>query len=336
MTDDVGLLQHARRDVPSRTHGYCTDDVGRALIVACDAANDRRTAEAGARLITTYLAFLSDAQLRDGWFHNFMGYDRRWQDNRGTEDAFGRALWGLGYAAARAPRATWQAAAVDLVRGGIPHVASLAYLHAGAYAALGLAHLVSARPDDAESRAALRSAAGAIADAYRAVAAPDWAWCETIMTYDNARLCEALLRAGIVLEDPEFVRIGREMLDFYAGITVEDGTFVPIGNEGWYARGGVRARFGQQPLEAAGLVDAALVAYAATGEERYRSLAQVGYAWFFGRNLLGAVLVENGGCRDGIDVHTVNENMGAESTLAYLMSAYAVAREQPQALRIAR
>jgi hypothetical protein len=115
------------------------------------------------------------------------------------------------------------------------------------------------------------------------------------------------------------------MLDFYAGIVIEDGTFVPIGNAGWYVRGGERARFAQQPLEAAALVDAGLLAHALTGVDRYRLLAQAGYEWFFGRNVHGAVLIENGGCRDGIDVHGASENMGAESTLAYLMSAYAMA-----------
>jgi hypothetical protein len=334
-TDDVGLFQHARRDVPSRKHGYCTDDIARALIVTCDAANARPSADVN-RLFTVYLAFLVDAQLHDGWFHNFMGYDRRWQDRRGGEDTLGRALWGLGYAAAHAPRASWRAAAADLIRPALEHVGSLVHLRARAYAALGLAQLVETQPADVQARGALRSAAGGIAAAYREVADSDWAWCEPTMTYDNARLCEALLRAGMVLKDPELVRIGREMLDFYAGVTIEDGTFVPIGNEGWNTRGGLRARFGQQPLEAAGLVDAGMVASAATGDGWYRSLAQVAYAWFFGRNLLGAVLVENGGCHDGIDERGVNANMGAESTLAYLMSAFVMVRDRPQALRIAR
>jgi hypothetical protein len=126
------------------------------------------------------------------------------------------------------------------------------------------------------------------------------------------------------------------MLTFYAGIVVEDGMFVPIGNDGWYPRGGKRARFGQQPLEAAALVSAALAALAATGDARYRSLAAVAGDWYFGRNTHGFLMVTNGGCRDGIDRNGVSPNMGAESTLAYLMSAISLADSQQQALRIAR
>jgi len=326
MTDDVGLLQHARRHVPNRAHGYCIDDVGRALVVACDIAADPTTADVGARLVSTYLAYVVDAQLQDGWFHNFMGYDRRWQDQRGTEDSFGRACWGLGFAVAHAPRPAARAVARDLLHAALPHVAMLPHLRSCAYVALGLVHVVKANRFDAASAAALRSAVAPILTGYRTVAAPDWQWCEDILTYDNARLCEALLRAGSVLREPELIAAGRAMLDFYAGVTIEDGIFVPIGNDGWYARGGTRARFAQQPLEASALVDAALAAFDITGDERYRALAQVGYGWFFGRNVRGATLIDGGGCRDGIGEHGINENMGAESTLAYLLSAFAMER----------
>jgi hypothetical protein len=156
------------------------------------------------------------------------------------------------------------------------------------------------------------------------------------MTYDNARLCEALVRAGSWLGDDALLAAGLEMFAFLASIVVEDGTFVPIGNDGWYPRGGVRARYGQQPLEAASFVDAALAVYAVTGDERDRALADIGAAWFFGRNLHGASLVSDGGCRDGLDVHGVSQNMGAESTLAYLMSAIALADERQSELRLVR
>lgn len=326
MTDDVGLLQHARRRIPNRAHGYCIDDNGRALVVACDAAANRATAELGQRLLSTYLAYVVDAQLADGWFHNFLGYDRRWQDDRGTVDSFGRTCWGLGYTIAHAPRPADRDLAREVLHAALHHVPSLTHVRSSAYAALGLARVVTADRFDAGAAAALRIAAGSIADAFHAVATPDWQWCEPFMTYDNARLCEALLRAGVALRRPELTATGRRMLDFYASVTIENEIFVPIGNAGWYARGGERARFGQQPLEAAALVDAALAAFDVTSDERYRVLAQYGYGWFFGRNVRGATLVESGGCHDGIDEHAINENMGAESTLAYLLSAFAVDR----------
>jgi hypothetical protein len=335
MTDDVGVFQHARHDIPNRSFGYCTDDVARALIVAVEASRRRPTEAAGAKLTSTYLGFLTDAQQLDGWFHNFMGYDRRWQDTRGTDDSFGRALWGLGYAAARAPRDTWRRVARDAFDRGLPHVADLPHLRSRAYASLGIVALAAVAPD-ARLDAALRAAVTPIAAAYHDIASPGWRWCHDTMTYDNARLCEALIRAGSRLGDAALVDAGLDMFAFLASIVVEDGTFVPIGNDGWYPRGGVRARYGQQPLEAASFVDAALAAYAVTGDAGDRALADVAGAWFFGRNTENALLVTNGGCRDGLDPHGVSENMGAESTLAYLMSAITLADERRNDLRLVR
>jgi hypothetical protein len=333
MTDDVGVFQHARYDVPNRDCGYCTDDVGRALIVAIDATYRRATEAPAAKLAATYLAYLSDAQRLDGWFHNFMGYDRRWQDQHGSADSFGRAIWGLGYAAARAPRDSWRRLAAELAGKALGHIEELPFLRSRAYAALGLVHLAGV---DQRAVSLLRTAVDPLVAAYQAVASSDWRWCEETLTYDNGRLCEALIRAGGILHDDAFVQTGLEMLDFYAGIVVEDGTFVPVGNQGWYPRGGPRARFGQQPLEAAAFVEAALAAHAATGDQRYRGLAQIGYDWYWGRNSRGVLMVTNGGCRDGIDEHGVSPNMGAESTLAYLMSALAMTETRTQSLRIAR
>jgi hypothetical protein len=336
MTDDVGMFQHARFDVPNRSFGYCTDDVARALMVAIEATRDRATEQIGAKLVTTYLAFLYDAQLPDGWFHNFMGYDRRWQDRRGTHDSLGRAIWGLGHCVARAPRDAWRRVAREQLDAALPHVSGLTHHRSLAYAALGLATVATAEPGDARITDALRAAITPISAAYRAVATPNWRWCEDIMTYDNARLCEALIRAGVVLDDHALVREGTEMLAFYAGIVVEDGMFVPIGNDGWYPRGGPRARFGQQPLEAAALVAAALAAHAVTGDSAYRALAGIAGDWYFGRNTHRFLMVTNGGCRDGIDATGVSPNMGAESTLAYLMSAISLADSKQEPLRVAR
>jgi hypothetical protein len=336
MTDDVGIFQHARFDVPNRSYGYCTDDVSRALIVAVEATRNSATELIGAKLVSTYLSFLLDAQLPDGWFHNFMGYDRRWQDHRGTHDSFGRAVWGLGHCIARAPRDAWKRVARELLGAALPNIDGLDHLRSRAYCALGLAAVAAAEPGDARITDALRAAVAPISAAYRANATPDWRWCQDTMTYDNGRLCEALIRAGTVLGDHGLLRDGLEMLAFYAGIAIEDGMFVPIGNDGWYPKGGVRARFGQQPLEAAAMVSAALAALAATGDVTYRKLAGIAGDWYFGRNTHGFLMVTNGGCRDGIDPTGVSPNMGAESTLAYLLSAIVLADSHQQSLRIAR
>ncbi|MBV8370211.1 MAG: hypothetical protein JO036_15000 [Candidatus Eremiobacteraeota bacterium] len=337
MTDDVGLLQHATLDVPNRACGYCTDDAGRALIVACDAAARSATERDGARLVTTYLAYLHDAQLPSGSFHNFMGYDRRWQDREGTPDAVGRAIWGLGYAERHAPRETWRALAGRLRRNALPAIARMTYVRSRAYAALGLVHALAARPDDELAvRALLDESLALIADAYDAHAGEGWQWCEDVMTYDNARLCEALLRGGTALGNARYVDTGLAMLEFYASVVIEGDLFVPVGNAGWYPRGGVKARSAQQPLEAAAMVDAAFAALDVTGEERWRTVATLAHQWYFGRNSYGLAVATESGCRDGIGEGGLNPNMGAESTVCYLMSALALANRSTKTLHLAR
>jgi hypothetical protein len=357
MTDDVGLLQHAVLDVPNRSCGYCTDDAGRALIVACDAASRPATAADGARLVTTYLAYLHDAQQPDGWFHNFMGYDRRWQDRYGTPDAVGRAVWGLGYAERHAPRESWRIVAGMLRARALGAVRRLTYVRSRAYAALGLAHALGARPDDEPAvRAALDArpedepavgavldeALAAIADAFDAHAGEGWQWCEDVLTYDNARICEALIRGGAVLDNQRYTGIGLAMLRFYCGVVLENDPasgetiFVPVGNDGWYPRGGVKSRDGQQPLEAAALVEAALAAFDAAGDPFWTTVAETAHGWYLGRNSYGLAVATETGCRDGIGEGGVNPNMGAESTVCYLMSALALAKRSARPLRVAR
>ncbi len=338
LTDDTGLIQHATHDIPNRATGYCTDDIARALIVAVNVSRNSPTESVGTRLVTTYLSYLHDSQMDDGWFHNFMGYDRTWQDRRGTPDSFGRALWGLGYCMRFAPRDSWRDIARRLVLKALRHVAELDHLRSRAYAALGLVHALEASPADRDAlRVALVSAVTPIAAAYDRESSAAWPWCEPMMTYDNARLPEALLRGGRVLNDPRLRETGLRMLEFYAEVVFENDLFVPVGNNGWYPRGGTKATYGQQPIEAAGMIDAALAARAVTGDTRFLGYAETAFDWFFGGNTARATLVANGGCCDGIDAGGVNPNMGAESTLAYLHSAMAVASKPATArLQIVR
>jgi hypothetical protein len=337
LTDDVGVIQHAIHDVPDRATGYCTDDVARALMVAIAASAQRPLRDVAMHLTERYLAFLYDAQLTDGRFHNFMGYDRRWLDIVGSEDSFGRAMWSLGYGMRYAPRESWRRVCGLLFERAFQVLSAIQAPRSRAYAILGMVHALEARRrDDTVLAHAIRCEAESLAEAYERSADAEWRWFEPILTYDNARLPEALLRAGALLEEERFIRVGLEALRFYERVTLEDGIFVPIGNQGWYPRGGKRARYGQQPLEAAAMIDAALAAADISRRRHYETLAEVAHDWYFGRNTLGAILVEGGGCRDGIDDHGVSTNMGAESTLAYLSSAIALAKPRTQRLRIAR
>jgi hypothetical protein len=337
LTDDVGVIQHAIYDVPNRSTGYCTDDVSRALMVAIAASRDRELHDTAMHLTEIYIAFLFDAQLRDGRFHNFMGYDRRWLDIVGTQDSIGRALWSIGFGMRFAPRESWRQVCSLIFERAFQVVSTLEAPRSRAYALIGMAHAFDARRRaDPTLEHAIRCEAEALVQAFEQNSTPDWRWFEGIMTYDNARLPEAILRAGALLEEERFVDIGLDALKFYESVTVEERIFVPIGNQGWYRRGGERARYGQQPLEAAAMVDAALVAGDISRDPRYEGLAELAHGWYFGRNSLGAIMVDGGGCRDGIDDHGVSTNMGAESTLAYLSSAISLAVPRAERLRVAR
>jgi hypothetical protein len=329
------VIQHALETVPNRKTGYCTDDVARAFIVALARLRHSPADEVAQRLAATYLAFLQHAQLEDGRFHNLMAYDRTWLDEAGSQDSFGRAIWALGYGLAGAPSKPWRSVCRILFDRALPAIESLEHLRSRAFAMLGLAYALHEVPQ-AEYASTLRSLADGLLASFHAAAAGDWQWYEDEMTYDNARLPEAMIRAGQALDAAEFGAVGLQTLGFYEATTIEDGIFVPIGNHGWYRRGGRRARYAQQPLEACALVDAELAALDATGRAAHFANAQLGLAWFYGKNSRGITMAHSGGCYDGLEEDGVNHNMGAESTLAMLATGYAVAERRAHVLRAVR
>ena len=330
LSDDTGIIQHATYSVPNRSTGYCTDDVARAFIVALMHHALHPGDPLPLRLASTYLSFLHDAQLPDGRFHNFMSYARGWLDDVGTHDSCGRAMWALGYGARFAPDATWRTLCAQMLDRALPSLDWLEFPRAQAYALLGLHHAYSAAPRPLY-RAAMERLAFSSLERLQRTAVAGWYWFEDIMTYDNARLPEALLLTGRSLASDAMVDAGLRTLDFLESVVFENGIFVPIGNDEWYRRGGVRARFAQQPLEAVAMVDAELAAFDADERPERLAAAARTQGWYHGANSLGvAIAVPGGGCCDGLDANGVNANMGAESTLAYLASAYALALRQKQ------
>jgi hypothetical protein len=334
LSDDTGIIQHAVETVPNRETGYCTDDVARAFIVALMRLRLFPRDETAARLASTYLAFLQSAQIADGRFHNFMSYERDWLDEIGTQDSFGRAMWSLGYGMRYAPTPAWRRVCRRLFDRGLGAIEELEYLHPRAYTAIGLTHALESGRDP-NYAAAARFLCEPLASAYAEHSAADWQWFSATMTYDCARLPEALIRTGSLLGDATYSRIGFEALDFYENVTLLDGIFVPIGNLGWYERGKTRAVYAQQPLEACGLIDAELAAYDAGGGDRRLAAAESGLAWYYGKNSRSETMAHGGGCYDGLEEDGVNRNMGAESTLALLAGAYAIGERHSRALRAA-
>lgn len=335
LSDDVGVIQHALESVPNRKTGYCTDDVSRAFMVALTHLRLSPSDKLSQRLATNYLAYLQHAQLDDGRFHNFMDYDRRWLDEIGTHDSCGRAIWALGYGVANAPTQTWRRVCATLLDRTIPSLESLEYIRSRAYAAIGFAHAQSALQMQKYAEA-LRYLAEEISRAYRLTACDDWRWFENEMTYDNARLPEALIRAAQALSEERYGEAGLEALTFYENVTTENGVHVPIGNDGWFVRGERQARYVQQPLEACAMVDAQLAAFDFDGEARHVAAAELALDWYYGKNSRSIVMVNGGGCYDGLGEEAVNPNMGAESTLAFLSAAYSMAARRGRVLRAVR
>ncbi|HVR46488.1 MAG TPA: hypothetical protein VMT95_07635 [Candidatus Binatia bacterium] len=328
-------MQHALETVPNRKFGYCTDDVARAFMVALAHSRLAPSERVSLRLASTYLSFLQHAQLDDGRFHNFMAYDRNWTDEIGTHDSCGRAIWALGYGVANVPSESWRRVCETLLARALPSLESLEYIRSRAYAALGFAHAYAAAPEP-KYAAALRYLSGEMLAAYDATADPEWPWFEDILTYDNARLPEALLRAGQGLRDARYTEVGLATLKFYEGVTIENGVHVPIGNDGWYRRGEQRARYAQQPLEAYAMVDAELAAFDATGDAAHFATAELALEWYHGKNSRGIPMAHGGGCYDGLGESVVNYNEGAESTLAFLAASCAMAQRRAQVLRAVR
>jgi hypothetical protein len=316
MTDRWGLWEHAAYTTPRVDHGFCTDDNARALIVLCrEPVLDGSLAE----LADIYLRFVLDAQLDDGRFHNRRHADGSWLDEEGSDDSQGRAWWALGTVARLGPepwmRAAGSAAFQRCSSFSSPH------LRANAFAALGAAELLTDRPDEAAT-GLLERTVGTVASAVRSRAP----WPEARLTYDNARLPEALLAGGVALDDQPSIELGLDLLHWLVATETHADrfSFVPAG--GW-APGEPRPGFDQQPVEAVAMAEACARAWRITRDRSWRDRAELAARWFLGANDGGRVLYDRdtGGCADGLEEQGVNLNRGAESTLAALAALQIVA-----------
>jgi hypothetical protein len=323
MTDEVGLLQHASGALPNRHHGYCTDDNARALMVALTANAIGLGGPDMPELVARYLTFLSHAfNAQNGRFRNFMGYDRRFREREGSADSHGRAIWALGISVRDAPDEGQRELSERLLLRAVPATAQFLELRPIAYALVGIEAYLSRSPGDIGVRRVRDRLAGRLFERFPRSerAALEWPWPEEILTYANATLPHALLVAARALRRSDMKETALRALSWLCGVQTIDCHFVPIGSEGWYPRGGLRARFGQQPIEAEATAAACVSALRATGDPRWLEEASRCVRWFLGDNDLGRPLadIQSGGCRDGIQATRLNENQGAESTLAWL------------------
>ncbi|MBK8794793.1 MAG: glycosyltransferase family 4 protein [Holophaga sp.] len=326
MSDGTGILQHATFNVPNFHEGYCTDDNARAFILCnmLDELGGRPPSENLDRLATSYLAFLAAAMNREsGRFRNFMSHGRQWLEDAGSEDSHARALWALGSGVGRSRNEGHQKLSMQLFERGVYLVDSFSSPRAWAFALLGIHEFLGRFPEHANVRSFRKVLTQKLIRLWNSCATENWPWFETSATYDNARLCQALILSGQWMPDPEALEIGLKSLRWLTSLQkTQAGHFRPIGSNGFCERDGARADFDQQPVEAQAMVAACLEAFRATQDMAWSREAKRAFEWFLGRNDLGLPLYDSssGGCSDGLHHDRVNENQGAESTLAFHLS----------------
>ncbi len=324
MTDSSGLFQHAIFTVPNFSEGYCTDDNARAFILAVLLDEMEEEPESVRTLATTYAAFLHHAfDPKTKRFHNHLSFDRRWLDEQGSEDSHGRALWALGMGVGRSPYRSFQVMSGQVFAQALPAVTTFSSPRAWAFSLLGIHEYLQRLNGDRFAHQMRDALTTRLMELFDRTTQPDWPWFEDVLSYDNAKLAHALILSGRAMGQAPVFERGLQALRWLAELqTAESGDFRPIGSNGFYPRGGARATFDQQPIEAHSMVSACLEAYRATSDIWWYEHAQRVFDWFLGWNDLGLEVYSpsTGGCRDALHVDRMNQNQGAESTLAFLLS----------------
>jgi glycosyltransferase involved in cell wall biosynthesis len=324
MTDSTGIFQHANFSIPNFSEGTCTDDNARAFILAVVLAELGEDPEHMRTLATTSASFLNHAfDTKTKRFHNHLSFDRQWVDRQGSEDCQGRALWALGVGVGRSTFRGFQMMAGQLFAQALPPLTGFTSPRAWAFALIGIHEYLRRLNGDSMVKQIRDNLVFRLLKLFERASTPDWQWFEEELSYDNAKLPHALIATGQATGQKEVLNCGLTALRWLIGIqTSEKGHFRPVGSNGFHRRGGTRAMFDQQPVEAHATISACLEAYRSTSDIWWHERAQDAFDWFIGSNDLGLEVYspETGGCRDGLHVDRVNSNQGAESTLSFLLS----------------
>jgi len=320
LTDSTGIIQHAKYGIPNLKEGYCVDDNARALIMALMAHQlDHKEAM---KLIPTYLSFVFYMQTDDGNFRNFLGYDRGFLDDIGSEDSFGRTIWALGYLMNNSPNNSYDKLAEELFRKAVPHFSNLRYLRGISDTIIGISYYLKAIPSDKGMMGILNNLTGLLTDAYERSEGENWQWFEDFLTYDNAILPLSLFHSAEITGDKKVLDIAFKSMKFLEKLTFKANYWNPVGNAGWYFRDGKMPLHDQQAIETMAMVLMYGQAYEITHDPQLLEKLFTVHQWFLGENSLNVPLYdhETKGCCDGLQVRGLNQNQGAESVLAYLIS----------------
>jgi glycosyltransferase involved in cell wall biosynthesis len=334
MTDNTGIFQHAIFNVPNFAEGYCTDDNARAFILTLllEETTSLATQRQFEHLASTYLAFLWAAFDQETCrFRNFMDHQRRWLERAGSEDSHARALWAAGTALGRSTNEGHRNLCALLFQRGLPTVESFTSPRAWAFALLAIHEYLRAFSGDRNANQVREILTNRLVELFRSNSSKDWMWFEPVVTYDNARLSQAVILTGYWTSRGDVVEIGLRSLRWLVEQQKADGDhFAPIGSNGFWTRGTECARFDQQPLEAYAMIAACVEAYSLTSDPMWQRAARRCFEWFLGRNDLGESLYDSstGGCRDALHSDRVNQNQGAESSLAFHLALAEMSRAE--------
>ncbi len=323
LTDDTGLLQHAKFGTPRREEGYTTDDNARALIALAKYFQAKGSSKIVNELIDTYLSFVLHMQGKNGKMHNLLSYDRRFMDHEASEDCMGRTLWSCGFVMASNLSFEKRLIGKEVFDKLLPWAFFFKSPRSKAFTLMGLKYYQKAYPKDSNLKKGIREFAEKLLGHYKAEHSKDWRWFESYLTYANGRLPQALFEANQEIANNHSLQTAKESIDFLLEVQIVNGTFVPIGNRGWYKKGEKRATYDQQSVEAAVMTEAAISAFRETGDTHYILTALAIFNWFFGKNTskLAVYDSDTGGCYDGITPEGLNLNMGAEAIVCYLSAA---------------
>jgi glycosyltransferase involved in cell wall biosynthesis len=318
LTDDFGIIQHAKYSNYREESGYTLDDNARALIVATKL---NALTGNGIELVNVYLNFIRFAQESNGKFHNFVSFNREFLDDEGTHPPFGRALWALGVLVNSNIDEELKEKASTMLIKAIDNLKGLRSPRSKAFSIMGLYHYYKVYPEKAILED-IQELADSLVENFRNESTDDWKWFERYLTYSNGKLSGALFLAYEVTKDKRYLEIAKETLDFLTSLVLIDNKLVLIGHDGWYNYNGRRAFYDQQPVDAMSMVNAYLTAYIVTKDKSYHNKAVLSFNWFLGNNAINQMVYNpsSGGCFDGLRKGSVNLNQGAESTLSYLLA----------------
>jgi glycosyltransferase involved in cell wall biosynthesis len=321
LTDDTGIIQHAKFGIPNLKEGYCLDDNARALLMVLMAYRQNKDVRA-LELSPVYLSYIHYMQNPDGTFRNFLSFSRSFLDEVGSEDSFGRTIWALGYLLGNAPNDAYYQTGKLMFFNASPNFEKLRSIRSIANTMIGICFYLKTDPADESMTERLRTMASTLVRHFEENGTPDWKWFESLLAYDNGILPLALLHSAEFLHDERVTRVAIESMDFLTKHTFRENYLSVIGNEKWFRKEGKRSVFAQQPIDAMAMVLMYHQAFHLTRDKEYLGMLYNSFLWFLGENDLRMSLYdfETKGCCDGFEKYGVNRNQGAESSLAYLIS----------------